>query len=77
MSLILKSLNVKRKHFGLYKNNHFYIISSEFRQNGYIPMKYFNCAQISISRLASSTLKRLGEHKVTGNKQDCGSDVSY
>lgn len=77
MSLILTSLNVKRKHFYLCKNIRFYIISSEFRQNGYIPMKYFNCAQISISSLASSTLKRLGEHKVTANKQNCGSDVSY
>jgi len=77
MSLVLKSLNVKRKHFDLYKNIHFCIISSAFKQNGYIPTKYFNCAQISISHLASPVLKRRGEHKVTGNKQKHGSDISY
>lgn len=76
MSLILKSLNVKRKHFDLYENIGFHIVSSEFRQNGYIPMKYFNRAQISISYLASSTRRRRGEHKVSGNQQNCESDVS-
>lgn len=75
MSLILKSLNVKRKHFDLYENIGFHIVSSEFRQNGYIPMKYFNRAQISISYLASSTQRRRGEHKVSGNQQSCESDV--
>lgn len=41
MSLILKSLSVKKKYFYLYKNIHFYVISFEFRQNGYFPMEYF------------------------------------
>lgn len=72
-----KELKYQKETFNLHKNIHFYIISSEFRQNGHILIKYFNYAQISISHLASFTLKRLGEQKATGNKQNCVTDVSH
>lgn len=41
MSLIQKSLSVKKKYLYLYKNIRFYVISFEFRQNGCFPMEYF------------------------------------
>lgn len=77
MSLMLQSWSVKRKYLYLCKNMHFYAISFEFRQNGCFPMEYFICAWSVTSHLASSTIKRLSEHKVTGNKQNCGCDFSY